>query len=164
MTLSHRIRQEFIGPLFEPTNNAGQSVEERAFCKFMGYVASNRNILLLPYHPLASDRAAPGDVRERVARNGGSQKKEPPAVQAQRWMAAHPQVYALFAEIARGLATSGRSYYSAKAITEDIRCNRKVESGKPYKIPNAHVTYMAIRFQEEHPELAGMFKTKQKVK
>jgi hypothetical protein len=48
---------------------------------------------------------------------------------------------------------------SAKFIAECLRRRRDLVGRKLFKIPNAYVTYMAIRFMEEHPAHAGLFRT-----
>lgn len=106
--------------------------------------------------PLASDKASPSDIQDRVHRNTGSHKKEPVEARARAWMEKHPQFYQAFV-----LQASEEAAYtkrgSAKYIAETLRRRKDLAGGKPFKIPNAFVTYMALRFMDEHPEHAGLF-------
>lgn len=117
----------------------------------------------LPF--FASDRCpqigndGPHDIASRAAANRAYKLvKAPVAERARLWMEQHPTIYAAFV-----LAAFDEAAYtkrgSAKFIAECLRRRRDLLAGKPFKIPNAYVTYMALRFMEEHPAHAGLFKT-----
>lgn len=160
----HLLNQELgILPLFDRTNNAGMVVGRIEFEKPWWWEQEEayrrkrlNEVLLLEYKPHARDKQAPHDIQLRVSRNMG--KKEPVEVRAAKWMNQYPQVYAAFVQAAFAEAEfTNRG--SAKFIAECLRRRRDLVAGKPFKIPNAHVTYMALRFMEEHPAYAGLFKT-----
>lgn len=148
MNLPQHVKQEILGPLFQP----GAFVVGRI-------VQLSDKPLLLPYHgPLASDRQEPHDIQVRVARNTGSRKaREPVSVEGPRWVANHPQVYAEFKRVALKLIGQGRKHYGAKGIAEYLRLHTDVEGGVEFKIANFAVTYLAIKFVEEHPQHKGFF-------
>jgi hypothetical protein len=99
------------------------------------------------------------DIATRAAANRTYRKpKLPVAEQAKRWIESHPKVYDLFVKHALKVA-GARKHYGAKAIVEFIRYHEEVEHGREFKCPNAFTTYMALRFMDENPEHANLFKT-----
>lgn len=73
-------------------------------------------------------------------------------------MKEHPAIYQAFV-----LAAFDEAAYtkrgSAKFIAECLRRRRDLLGGKPFKVPNIAITYMALRFMEENPKHAGLFVT-----
>ncbi|MET4177339.1 hypothetical protein ABIB99_008463 [Bradyrhizobium sp. LA6.1] len=65
----------------------------------------------------------------------------------------HHQVYLVFAEYCFQAIREGRGRYSAKAIIEIMRWNRR-DIGK---ISNMATTYLALKFMEQHPQHATLF-------
>lgn len=112
---------------------------------------------LLEYKPHASDKQVPHDIQVRVSGNMGS-KKEPVEVAGPRWVENHPAVYAEFKHVALELIAQGRKHYGAKGIAEYLRLHTSVEGGSEFKIANFAVTYLAVKFVQEHPEHSEFFK------
>lgn len=146
------IRQEFLGEHFQP--GIGRIV----------FAPETRNpkpaCLLLDYKGvLASDKQQPTDNAVRASSNRAYAKpKASVEERAKAWMKQHPAIYDAFV-----LAAFDEAAYtkrgSAKFIAECLRRRRDLLGGKPFKIPNAYVTYMALRFMAEHPKHAGLFVT-----
>lgn len=150
------IRQEFIGPLFQPGHNIiGRVV-------FAPMPEENRKrleaCLLLDYKGiLASDKHQPHDNAVRAAANRAYKPaKAPVAEWADAWMAKHPDVYPLFVRFALEIA-SKRTRFSAKAIVERLRWETAVRGGLDFKIANAVTAYLARRFVRDFPEHASLF-------
>ena len=108
--------------------------------------------------PLVSDKQQPHDIAVRAAANRTYSKKPSVEERAKAWIEAHPQIYQAFVLMAFDEASFTKRG-SAKFIAECLRRRRDLIGSKPFKIPNACVTYMALRFMEEHPEHSGLFQT-----
>ncbi|MET4294737.1 hypothetical protein ABIB06_006570 [Bradyrhizobium sp. LB8.2] len=132
-------------PVFDPTNNAGASTSEAAAAFVeLGRVSGKASV-------------GPHDIATRAAANRAYEKpKLPVEERAKRWMDANPEIYRRFVEYALK-AAERFNHYGAKAVVEQVRFHTPSTDGKPFKIPNAVTTYMAIRFVEEHPQHAGLF-------
>lgn len=64
----------------------------------------------------------------------------------------HPEVYRLFAEMARRVIATGHSRYSPRTIWEALRWERSVGASAPGpKLNNNHVPWFARRFMREEP-------------
>lgn len=166
----HLIHSDSL-PLFVPTNNASEEAEwfRHHIWNSMSVGHKRRleqagvkgppDLPLITYKgPLASDKQEPHDIQVRVSRNMGSRKGEPVDVRANRWIEQHQQIYAAFVQHAFSEAEYTKRG-SAKFIAECLRRRKDLVCGKPFKLPNAYVTYMALRFMAEHPKHAGLFKT-----
>ncbi|CAN0458279.1 unnamed protein product, partial [Phaeothamnion confervicola] len=75
-----------------------------------------------------------------------------------RWVEQHPDIYALFRKFTLEAIAKGMKL-GAKAVAERVRWETPATGEKPYKVANISVTYMALKFEKEHPQHEGFFKT-----
>lgn len=89
---------------------------------------------------------------------------EPASVEAfQRWLRSNPHVWLLFVKFTHDVIAAGHTHYSADAICHRIRWHVDVETrdGSGFKINNNHTSFLARRFERQHPEHAGFFRMRE---
>lgn len=83
----------------------------------------------------------------------------------ERWLADlnGQAVYREFVTIAKQLRAAGQEHYGAKSIMETIRYHRAVRgpATEPFRINNVYTSRIARLAMEQHPELSGMFETRE---
>lgn len=81
--------------------------------------------------------------------------------QANDWIAANPDVYARFIELAQEKVARGESF-SIAAITEVVRwdATTRFAKSKDFAISNSIRRYIALRMVADHPEIGPFITTK----
>ena len=74
---------------------------------------------------------------------------------------ANPEIYDLIKHFAMIAIKSGREHYGMQSVIERVRWHTTVETdGSPYKVNNNHAAYYTKLFNEEFPQYAGFFRTR----
>ena len=75
----------------------------------------------------------------------------------------HPEAWTEFCRRVRQLQERGITHYSAKAIVEIIRFHSMVDGrdAEPWKMNNSYTAYFARKWQQENPDQAGFFETRE---
>ncbi len=89
------------------------------------------------------------------------------SIQEQRFNefhARHPEVYARLLEMARALRRAGRTHYGIRGLWETMRYNFALakDPGEKYKLQDHHTRFYSRLQMANHPELAGMFETRER--
>jgi hypothetical protein len=72
----------------------------------------------------------------------------------------NPDIWKAFEKFSLEAASKGRKYIGAKMIYERIRWYTQIEAKTGFKINNNYTSYYARKFQEEYPQLEGLFRTR----
>lgn len=87
---------------------------------------------------------------------------DPTEAAALAYHAEHPEVFELFERFALQIAAAGRRHYGAKSVFERIRWHAAISGGEDFKLNNNFTALYARWFHEQHPELAGFFRTRRR--
>ena len=74
--------------------------------------------------------------------------------------AENPQVYAMFERFTLEALRRGANHLGAAAVRERIRWETSVSGNDGYKFNNVYTPYFARLFVQNHPEHAGVFRTR----
>ena len=81
-----------------------------------------------------------------------------------KWSEFHesnPAIHDLIKHVAMIAIKSGRKHYGMQSVIERVRWHTTVETdNSPYKINNNHCAYYTQLFNEDFPQHAGFFRTR----
>lgn len=72
----------------------------------------------------------------------------------------HPEIYAVYKNVAEEFIKKGAIKIGSKRIIEEIRWHKLVKTNEYFKVSNNYTAYYARKFVNDHPHYAGIFNFK----
>ena len=72
----------------------------------------------------------------------------------------HPEIYAVYKNVAEEFIKKGIIKMGSKRIVEEIRWHKRIKTNEYFKISNNYTAYYARKFANDHPQYAGFFNFK----
>lgn len=72
----------------------------------------------------------------------------------------HPEIYAVYKNVAEEFIKKGAIKMGSKRIIEEIRWHKLVKTNEFFKVSNNYTAYYARKFVNDHPQYAGFFNFK----